>query len=146
MRNLIVVSVACLALLFLAGSAGDGGCGGGTVKTAQELCLDSGGTWDDGPCPSACWPPQCGQTLKVACIAACGKEPVCACPKSAPYWEDGKGCLSATSCSPQATCNQAGGQCGTLIGTSVKCPAGYPTPWSEAGTCPQGVLGSVCCM
>src|SRR3712207_1646130 len=73
-------------------------CGGGGVSTAEKLCGDTGGTWDDGKCPKACWPLACGESPDEACSTECGKEAVCKCPASAPFWKDGQGCWSKAEC------------------------------------------------
>lgn len=141
----IGVAIGILGLLVLAGAAGDPGCGGG-VKTAKELCQDTGGTWDDSSCPPACWPSSCGEPVDKMCAAVCGSQPICKCMQSAPYWEDGKGCLAATQCPSPPSCSQAGGQCGPLVGAGVQCPAQHPTSAPAAGTCPQGAMGAACCL
>jgi len=81
----------------LAMGASSDGCGGSSVKTAESLCQDTGGIWDKSSCPPACWPPKCGAPA-IACAAVCGSQPICKCPKSAPFWEDGQGCMSASKC------------------------------------------------
>jgi uncharacterized protein YkwD len=105
--RLSAILVAICALTVLAGND-DAGCGAGTgVTPAKSLCKTTGGTWEEGSCPPACWPPACGQALPVPCAAVCGKQPVCVCPSSAPYWEDGKGCLTPSDCPPPPGCPSA---------------------------------------
>lgn len=102
-RSCLGILVVLAAVPLLRGSADDGGCGGG-VSPAESLCTSTGGTWDDGACPAACWPPQCGQSLALACVAVCGSQPVCRCPASAPFWKDGQGCLAPRACPGAPTC------------------------------------------
>ena len=44
MNRALTVALILAGLTVLAGNAGDGSCGGG-VKTAQQLCQDTDGTW-----------------------------------------------------------------------------------------------------
>ncbi|MCB9555162.1 MAG: hypothetical protein H6707_03590 [Deltaproteobacteria bacterium] len=122
------------------GASGDGGCGGGKVKTAQELCTSSGGKWDDSACPLACWPPKCGEPVNQACTANCGSEPVCRCPSNKPYWTDGKGCQSIsdcnlTACKDDSDCQALGQWCGYISSTERICK-----DWQQVG---QGCGGFV---
>ena len=80
------------------------GCGGKPVKP-ENLCTDTGGTWDTSSA-KLCWPPACGQTADQA---TCGTDPVCKCPADKPFWKDGEGCWS------QAECNM------TCQGTAKTC-------------------------
>jgi hypothetical protein len=46
---------------------------------------------------------------------------------------------------PAKTCEQAGGQCGSLVTSGVSCPAGFgfSSASGGAGTCP---VGAACCL
>jgi hypothetical protein len=141
---LLGTTLALLSLLFLSGNAGDSGCGGdGGVTSAEELCIDSGGSWDNDSCPFACWPPACGEAVNQMCPAVCGSEPVCRCPDDAPYWVDGQGCTGAQGCPTPPTCAEAGGVCAALTAQGVLCPSSHPTPNGSAGTC---MVGASCCL
>ncbi|MCC6748129.1 MAG: hypothetical protein IT371_10750 [Deltaproteobacteria bacterium] len=138
----LLTGLGVLATLVLAGSADDAACP--LVKPADQLCKGSGGTWMDGACPPSCWPAACGQPVDKICAAVCGKEPVCRCPASAPYWDDAKGCLSASQCPP--TCASIGGTCVQYTCTfgpcALTCPSGTEKN-TGAGTCPVYYEG--CC-
>jgi len=100
-RTPLALGVAITSLL-LGGTAGDPGCGG--VKTAKQLCQDTGGTWDSSTCHPPCWPPACGQPTGQPCGVVCGGQPVCVCPASAPHWQDGQGCLAPGQCPSPPAC------------------------------------------
>jgi uncharacterized protein YkwD len=106
MRPLSTILLVLISITVLAGND-DAGCGGTAVTPAKSLCQTTGGAWEDGSCPPACWPPACGQSLPAACPAVCGKQPVCVCPSSAPYWQDGKGCLTPGQCPTPSGCPAA---------------------------------------
>jgi len=143
--SVIAVGVGMIALVFLPGNANNGGCGGkGGVKTAEDLCVTSGGGWITD-CPP-CAPPSCGKPVPNACIAICGKKPVCKCPASAPYWQDGQGCVPSPKCASDPTCKQAGGVCAAIVGGRPLCPASNPNPMFGAGSCVQGFNNMGCCI
>ena len=83
----------------------------------------------------------------LSCAGHCGglvetDDEYCGCDDACEAYGDCCDDKAAVCAIPQATCEDAGGQCGSLTASGVLCPDGYE-PDGDAGTC---LIGAGCCM